>query len=298
MTLISADRSGFSAAAKVGLPLSFDAPTSWDAELALGFERSHGATRLMRRHHRGPLMVQRPFHPENDGTCHVYVLHPPGGVAGGDRLDLRFTIAADARCVLTTPGAAKFYRSGTRASQCNTVKVASGGVCEYLPQETIVFSGAQAELETQVSLDGDASYIGWDIVCLGRPAANEAFDSGSLTQRIEIVRDGRPIWFERIRLDGGSPVLAAPYALAGQTVFGTMICASTGLDDAIADQVRAAVGQIKDGLFSVSRLDDVLVCRYLGPQAAIAKALFVRAWDAMRRALQDKPSCPPRIWAT
>lgn len=273
-------------------------PSSWLAELELWFARSAGKTRLVRRRHVGPLVVQRPFYPEKDGTCHVYLLHPPGGVAGGDRLDLRFHLDAGARALLTTPGATKFYRSEHSAStQSVDVAVGAGAVCEYLPQETIVFDGADARIEAKVSLASDATYVGWDFLCLGRPAANECFETGHLSQRIEIVRDGRPIWLERLELQGDSPLMRAAFALAGQPSWGTMVYAGAVADDA-AERVRAAVGATGDGVFSVSQLEEIVVCRYLGPRVGDGKALFVRAWNVLRSLGQGKPAETPRIWAT
>jgi urease accessory protein len=273
-------------------------PSSWPAELELWFASSAGKTRLVRRRHFGPLMVQRPFHPEKDGTCHVYLLHPPGGVAGGDRLDLSFHLDAGARALLTTPGATKFYRSEHGVSaQSAHVEVGAGAVCEYLPQETIVFDGADARIETRISLASDATYVGWDFLCLGRPAAGERFETGRLSQRIEIRRDGRPIWFERLELRGGSPLMGAAFALAGQPTWGTMIHAGAIAEDA-AEQVLAAVGEAGRGVFSISQLEDVVVCRYLGPRVSDGKALFVRAWNVLRTSGQGKAADMPRIWAT
>lgn len=273
-------------------------PSNWCAELELSFARNAGKTRLMRRRHVGPLVVQQPFHPEKDGTCHVYILHPPGGLAGGDRLDMDFHVDAEARAVLTTPGATKFYRSDAHASiQSVRIEVGAGATCEYLPQESIVFDGAQAHIRNDVSLSSDATYVGWDFICLGRPAASERFDAGRFVQRTEIRRDGRPIWIERVDLEGGSPLLRAPFALAGHTTWATMVYAGSIVDDA-ADRVREAVGDSGEGLFSVSRMEQVVVCRYLGPHAAEGKLLFHKAWDALRTLMQGKAACAPRIWAT
>ena len=273
-------------------------PSSWPAELELWFAHSAGKTRLVRRRHLGPLVVQRPFHPEKDGTCHVYLLHPPGGVAGGDCLDLCFHLDAGARALLTTPGATKFYRSEHGAgTQSARVVVGAGAVCEYLPQETIVFDGADARIETKVSLAPDATYVGWDFLCLGRPAAGERFETGRLSQRIEIMRNGRPIWFERLELRGGSPLLKAAFSLASQPSWGTMVYAGTVTEDA-AEQVRAAIGAAGDGVFCVSQLEEAVVCRYLGPRVADGKALFVRAWNVLRSLGQGKMAEAPRIWAT
>lgn len=273
-------------------------PNNWPAELELWFARTAGKTRLMRRRHLGPLVVQRPFHPEKDGTCHVYLLHPPGGVAGGDRLDLCFHLDTGARVVLTTPGATKFYRSEHGVStQSTRIEVGAGAICEYLPQETIVFDGANPRIGTKVSLASDATYVGWEFLCLGRPAANEGFETGMLSQRIEIARDGKPIWFERVELAGGSPLIRAAFALAGQPTWGTMVYAGTVVEDA-AERVRAAIGESGNGVFSVSQLEHVVVCRYLGPRVSDGKSFFSRAWDILRTTCQGKAASPPRIWAT
>lgn len=273
-------------------------PSHWLAELELWFAPNAGKTRLMRRRHLGPLVVQRPFHPEKDGTCHVYLLHPPGGVAGGDRLDLRFHLDADARAVLTTPGATKFYRSEQGGStQSTSIEVAAGAVCEYLPQETILFDGADAHIETRVSLAAGATYIGWDFLCLGRPAAQERFESGGFSQRIEITRDGKPIWFERAGFLGGSPLMHAAFGLAGQPSWGTMVYAGAIGDDAAA-HVRSAIGERGNGVFSVSQLEQAVVCRYLGPRISDGKSLFIQAWDVLRTLCQGKAAHMPRIWAT
>src|SRR5690606_34200328 len=123
----------------------------WHAELELWFEHNHGATRLIRRRHLGPLAVQQPFYPENDGSAHDYLLHPPGGVASEDVPDINCVLGRGAKAVLTTPGATKFYRSEQgRSTQTTRIDVGEAGICEYLPQETIVFDGARASISTHV----------------------------------------------------------------------------------------------------------------------------------------------------
>lgn len=279
-----------------GAPAEGPRGAAWPAELELWFAPAEGRTRLRRRH-RGPLVVQQPFYPENDGTCHVYLLHPPGGVAGGDTLTTRLHLAQGAQAVLTTPGATKFYRAPhVPSAQTVLVDVAAGAVCEYLPQETILFDGADTTLTTRVALTGDAVYLGWEIFSLGRPAAGERFANGRLSQMVLVERDGRPVWFERMALDGGSPLAGAPFALAGQAIVGTMIYAGALPDDA-ADRVRAAVGPAGEGVFSASHLEGVLVCRYLGPKAYRARELFVQAWNVLRTAGLGKTASAPRIWA-
>lgn len=272
-------------------------PPEWAARLELSYKAAPEKT-LVYRQHTGPLLVQRPFYPEADGTCHTYILHPPGGVVGGDSLGLHIDVCEGARCVLTAPGATKFYRAPDGVSRQRVVaKVARGAVCEYLPMETIVFDGANARTEIEVHLTDDATFVGWDIVSLGRPACRERFTTGNFSQRTSILRDGRPIWYERAAIAGGAPVLDATQGLAGQPIFGTMVYAGPLPDEAV-DSLRAGLAPAAAGESSITQLHDVVVCRYAGPKVSSARKFFIEAWNGLRRMGQGKPAAAPRIWAT
>jgi urease accessory protein len=65
---------------------------SWKAKLQLKFIEENNKTILSQRSHQGPLQVQKLFYPESNGACHVYILHPPGGVVGGDSFDVKIQI--------------------------------------------------------------------------------------------------------------------------------------------------------------------------------------------------------------
>lgn len=149
---------------------------SWHAELELGYARFGDTTRPVRRRHLGPLRVQKHLYAEGPEICQHIIVHPPGGIAGGDRLDISASVERDAWAQLTSPGAAKWYRANGPAYQSLRLRVGAGATLEWLPQETIVFSAAQAELETLVELEGDARLFYWDMVALGRPASGERFD--------------------------------------------------------------------------------------------------------------------------
>src|SRR5688572_28176453 len=147
---------------------------SWRAELALGYERRGMRTVLASRRHDGPLVVQKPLYPEGDAVCHTILVHPPGGIAGGDELVIDVDAGAAAHVLLTTPAAAKWYRtSGPEASQQASVRAGPGACVEWLPQETILYDGSRTRIDTTVALAADATFIGWDIVCLGRTAHGE-----------------------------------------------------------------------------------------------------------------------------
>jgi len=270
----------------------------WIARLELGFRARGTRTILAHRRHVGPLQVQRPFYPDGERACHVYILHPPGGVVGGDSLAISAAVVRGAHALLTTPAAGKLYRSaGASAQLSQELNVADGAWLEWLPQETIAFDGARAASATRVTLTGTAGFIGWEILCLGRPAAGETYTHGEFVQRFEIWRDGAPLWWERNALAGGAPVLHAPWGLAGRSVVASMV--AVGRAPSALPALRELLNaEQDDGEFSVSQLRDVLVCRYLGNSAEQARAGFIAAWRLLRPALWDIEASPPRIWAT
>lgn len=270
----------------------------WVARLELGFRARGTQTILAHRHHLGPLQVQRPFYPDGERACHVYILHPPGGVVGGDSLSISAEVESDAHALLTTPAAGKLYRSDSDIARLSqALKVADGACLEWLPQETIAFDGARATSETRVTLTGTAGFIGWEILCLGRPAAGEVYAHGEFIQRFEIWRDGAPLWWERNALAGAAPVLNAPWGLAGRSVLATLV--AVGRAPSVLPALRELLNaEHDDGDFAVSQLRDVLVCRYLGNSAEQARAGFTAAWRLLRPALWGIEAVPPRIWAT
>jgi urease accessory protein len=273
-------------------------PDGWRGRLALGLERRGARTVIARREHVGPLVVQRPFHPEADGTCHVYVLHPPGGVVGGDVLELEIELASGASALVTTPAATKLYRSaGPKALVTNRLTVHSGAVLEWLPQETIAFGGSRTRIATRVELEPGARFLGWEISCLGRPASGDAFAAGELDQSFELTLAGRPLLVDRLRTEGGGSLQRGAWGWGGRSVYGCFIC--VGAPPSLVDELRGSVQPARPGeLFAVTRVADACLCRFLGSSAERARACLAEAWGVARRALLDKAACPPRIWAT
>lgn len=274
-----------------------DAADGWHAALSLGFRRDGMRTVLAHRSARGPLQVQRAFYPEG-GVCHVYLLHPPGGIVGGDRLEICAGVDAGAQVLLTTPAAGKFYRSaGRRAEQTHAFSVARDAALEWLPQETIVFDGALARSSTRVELAPGARFIGWEIVCLGRPAGGERFTQGQFQQGMEVYRQGRPLLHECNRFDGGGGVLDDHWGLGGRPVSGTLVC--TGGDESDLAAVRAALGEdAGDELTGATLLDELLLVRFIGGGAERARERFIRAWEVLRPRVLGRPAQRPRIWNT
>jgi len=274
---------------------------SWHAELHLGFVRHGERTVLRENRHRGPLRVQKALYPEGDAVCQAIVLHPPSGIAGGDHLAISAEVGAGAHAQLATPGAGKWYRScGAEASQCIAFTVAEGATLEWLPQETIVFDGARARMETRVSLAANSRYIGWEILCLGRAAAGERFENGRFELFFRVDRESRPIWLERGGFDGNDAMLSSPAGWAGATVCGTLLCAFPELPQQAAALLEACRKIIPaDGAnHGLSALPGILVARYLGNSSEAARLWFAELWAILRPACCGRPAVTPRIWNT
>ena len=271
----------------------------WRAQLALTFENRGGTTVLSRRTHLGPLRVQKPLYPEGPEVCHGIVLHPPGGIAGGDVLEMEVAVGQGAHAFITTPGAGKWYRSpGALARQGVRLQVAADGVLEWFPQEAIVFNGARAKTETRVVLAAGAYFLGWELTCLGRRASGERFDGGVLNHATHIEREGRPLWTERGQLEGGGRLLQSPVGWAGFSVSATFHAVHVGMDSACLTACRAIRPQEEGARFGVTRFPEMLVARYLGHSAESARNWCVDLWRLLRPALLKREGVLPRIWST
>jgi len=266
----------------------------WQAELELGYTRIGDATRPVLRRHSGPLRVQKHLYPEGPEVCQHIIVHPPGGIAGGDRLDISVTLGPGAWAQLTSPGAAKWYRAASPAFQDLQLRVEAGATLEWLPQETIVYSAAQAELNTRIELHGDAQLFYWDIVALGRPAAGERFDAGHFQARLDIRRDDRLIWHERQRIAGADALLDSPIGLDGRSVFATLI-ASGELDADLLERCRELPSRVRGDL---TQLPGLIVARCLADEALHARAWLIDLWRLLRPELLGREAVPPRIWST
>lgn len=280
-----------------GPPGTYDAKC-WRATLELGCEKRGVKTCLTRNRHRGPLVVQKPLYPEGEGLCHAVVLHPPGGIAGGDRLAIGITLGEECEALVTTPGATKFYRSsGNPALQAVTLELSAGAKFEWLPQETIVFDGALARQDFAVALGDGAAFLGQDIVCLGRRASGETFSEGFYSQRASISRNGKLIWRDGYDFAEKSGVLESPAGLCGRHVYGTMTLADEGAFSpwlkAVREVLPAAGCQT-----AATLLPGVLVIRHLGDSTEKARQVFLRAWEVLRPLAFGRSARIPRLWNT
>jgi urease accessory protein len=212
---------------------------------------------------------------------------------------LKAELGAGAQVLLTSPAATKFYRSAQRvARQTQHLNVGSRARLEWLPQESIVYDGAEVAVETRIDLEADAELIAWDVMCLGRPAIAESLTRGRVRQRLELYRDGAPILLERACYQGGSDALRQPFGLSGQPVVGLLACVAKQRSSSLLMRVREALAGVAARETACSLLPGALVCRYLGPSTERAQQAFVAVWRTLRLHCFGVEAVAPRIWAT
>lgn len=272
--------------------------SGWDAYLQLGFEQRDHKTVLVKRQHAGPLTIQKCLYPEGPTPAHILILHPPGGIAGGDTLAIHVDLATDSHALLTTPGATKWYKAaGRKASQTVSMRLESAAKVEWFPQENIVFDGADIELNTLIELEGNACFAGWDISCLGRQASGESWQQGHYRQQVQVKRDNTLLWFEKASFKPDSPVISSIAGLRNYPVFGSFIVAAGEVPESVLTACRE-VTIPNNNHFAVSVLPEVFTARYMGNCAQEAKVYFEQLWACLRPWYAERQAERPRIWAT
>ena len=274
----------------------------WHARLQLDYTAEHNARTVARYEHNGPLRILQSLYPEGDAVCHNVLVHPPGGLVGGDTLDITATVGPGAHGLLTTPGATRFYRStGERALQRAQLTLAPDARLEWLPLEALCYSACQAENHLTLQLAPGAECMGWDVTALGLPHAGQPFEQGRFVQHIEVPG----LWLERGVIDAADQrLLGSPLGLAGQRCLASLfLVAGTPLTRARRDTALDAARAVVDvhGLQATagatSPNPQVVVLRVLAPQVEPAMQLLRQVRAAWRTALWQMEATAPRIWA-
>lgn len=274
----------------------------WTGRLRIDY-RLDGARTIAHDLHEGPLRVLQRLYPEGDAICHHVLVHPPGGIAGGDVLEIDASLAPGTHAVVTTPGATRFYRStGAPAVQRARTRVQAGARLEWLPLETLAYDCCIAENHLQLELEPGAQALGWDVLALGLPAADAPFARGSFLQHLEWPGH----WLERARIAAGDTLLLdSPLGWAGHRVLGTLWFAGlgpreAGLREQLLDGARAAIDAVPSGTpaGATSPHSGLVVVRVLAPRVEPAMRLLQAVRAAWRVAAWGLQARPPRVWAT
>ena len=281
--------------------LTYEPDHAWPASLSCQFHQtSLGNTSLAEISHAGPLRVQKLFHDQD--LAHCYVLHPPGGMVSGDDLNCRFRLHPQAKVLITTPASGKLYRSRQNGSMQTTrtvLEVDAGATCAYLPQDTIVFDGANGDLETQILVDASATYFGWEHMIFGRSAGSLPFRSGRLRQRLSVYRDRRLLYRDHLRIDSGT--LASASGLDGLTSLASgLLILKQGSEgtDAVVKRCRQIVADFpgKSGVTAIR--DGLISIRLLSARAEDTRSALELLWSSVGEQIMARTVEIPRIWRT
>ena len=273
----------------------------WPAKIDCDFQKTaHGKTALVRLSHQGPLRIQKLFH---DGDlAHCYLLHPPGGMVSGDSLQSRFRVHQGAKVLITTPASGKLYKARKNQivqTASTHINITSDAFCAHLPQDTIVFDRAFGELETFLTVDSHATFIGWEHLILGRRAGGYPFESGQLIQSLRIVRDRRLLFRENLRLTPCT--LRAASGLNGMVSFASVTLVLPASSSQTSDVVSVARDTLKsfDVHAGVSAVRKCLISlRILSSVAEETKSALEQLWTTIGLELMGRRVSSPRIWRT
>lgn len=275
---------------------------TWHAQLDLDYGLENGRC-VVHHKHNGPLRILQSLYPEGDAVCHNVIVHPPGGLVGGDTLNVNISAAARTHALVTTPGATRFYRSGGKSAlQRTRISLAAGSRFEWLPLEAICYSDCQAENRLAMTLAPGAELLGWDVTALGLPAAAKPFDQGSFCQHIEVPG----VWLERARIQASDTLLLdSPLGMAGHRCIGTLFFVA---GEKLERQRRQQALDIARELLEAHCLSAsagatspegrIVVVRVLAPVVEPAMALLRQVWLAWRSHFWRLTTPMPRIWST
>ena len=273
-------------------------PAAWKARLDVSFQR-RGDQTCSTYTHEGPLRVLQALYPEGPGICHHVLVHPPGGLVGGDQIDIGVRVGSGAHAFVTTPGATRFYRStGATATQQVRVELASGARLEWLPLETIAYGDCQARNLWRASMAPDAQLMAWEVLALGLPQSGQPYTSGRYLQHFEI----EGVWLDRGWIDGADArLMDGPVGLQGHRCLGTLVLA--GGSDLDSERLAQSLSEAREvaipagaWLGVTSPHPRLVVARVLAHQTEPAMTVLQGIWARWRSSQWGLAPTASRMW--
>lgn len=249
------------------------------------------AQTVMARLYQAGALRLRLVRAEQENFATAVLLNTGGGIAGGDRLDIDIATGIDARLIISTQGAERVYRASALDDPARIdvrLVVAEGAVVEFLPQETILFDQAALTRQTRVEIAGAGRYLGVESLVFGRAAMGEIVQHLDFSDRLEIIRDGRVVFLDRLSPPQDFQQAQSHSAMLG----GARAMATILLADIDAEQwlvaVRAALGAEQAG---ASAWNQLLVVRILAQSGEALRMLVRRVLNVLREG-----RAMPRVW--
>ncbi len=265
-----------------------------DGGVRLRFGRAGAQNCRLELHESGGYRARFPSK-ASEAPCEAVLINTGGGMAGGDRMRTQITADDGAHAVVSTQAAEKIYRSQGADTCIETrLSVGAGALLDWLPQETILFSGGRLKRSLDVSLANDSQVMICECLYFGRVAMGELLASGSFQDRWRIRRhnlEGKPVlvFAEDVRLGGLLNAELARKAVAdGARAVATLLVLRPNAEK-LLEPVRDLLDQSLCEA-GASAFNGMLLVRLLGPDAAaLRRSLVTVITHVTRRAL-------PRVW--
>ena len=256
-------------------------------ELAVAVDA--GRSRLAHLRERGGYRLKFPM--VEGAWLEAVQLNTGGGVAGGDRLAIGVDVMAGADAVYATQAPERVYRSlGPSAELDVSIAVGDGARLDWLPQETLLYSGARLKRRFEVDVAESGRLLMAEAVTFGRIASGEIMREGQLHEVWRVRRSGRLLFAEGLRLDGDiAALLARPAIAAGGRAVALLLYVADDAPDRL-DAVRAALTGARS-VCGASVWNGMLVARFLAADPGDLRGDVRSALGAVGR----RPL--PRVWA-
>lgn len=282
----------------------------WHGAVRLQFQKGAQGHTIHQGSAQAPMKLLRAFQ-QGDGRCELPLLHTAGGLVGGDQIAIGAALAAGSSALLTSVAAQKVYGSvgrsrlrpaGAWALQQLSFELAAGADLEWLPQELVLFSNGLVEQRCRVDLAETASFLGAEVVRLGRSAAGEGLEAGCWRSQLEIRRQlSHGVRWELVdRLELAGAGLTGEHGMAGEAVYGSLVWAAPAplAGPALAQLLADCRGDRRglEGSMACGALDQGLVARYRGSSSQAARHWFTRIWARIRAVRGLAGPQLPRVW--
>lgn len=251
---------------------------------------------VLKFQHKGPLRIQKALYPDGLDCCHAVMLHPPGGIAAGDRLEIRVAVERQAHAVVTTPSATKWYGAFEAGLAQQIVNMQVDGHLQWIPSEAIIFDGARVKSALHINVTDQGSMFGWDTQIYGRQASGERFLTGIFDQITRLSLGDELVWVDRLRLNGSDPLFASPVGLQGHHALAMCWAVMPSGGDLLSQKLARLRAAIPEVTFTQPH-PRVLIGRLLGHPVNL-RAPLECTWRWLHSHLFSKTVSTLRLWAT
>lgn len=257
------------------------------------FKVRDGKTVLDNLRQSGSFKVRIPKTPTTS-VPEAVLLNTAGGLTGGDKLSFNGHVAAHGDAIFTTQASERAYRSiSGDAEVATSLSLGTHARMAWLPQETIMFDGAQLSRTFDVTLETDAVFLAHESVVFGRTAMDEVVRSGCFKDIWKIYRDGELMHADAMRVSGHiAQTLGRPATLNGASAMATILYIGPDIEEQV-DIARHVMTHIHSDAVTggVSGWAGKLVCRIVARDGASLRRMVTPVLETL-----NNGHALPRVW--